>query len=193
MNIVINDINNDVRNWWISLVLGFVFIIIALCLMFTPVAEYITLSVLFSIAILISGIMEIIFAISNRKTFSSWGWYLAGGIVDLIVGIYLVAYPWISMEIVPYLVAFWLLFRGFTLCGYASDLRHVKVRAWGWYLSFGILSILCSLAIFWLPVTASFYLYFMLAFALLIIGIFRVIFSFELKILRKKDRPLSVS
>ena len=49
------------------------------------------LSVIFSISMLISGIIEIIFSISNRRGISSWGWYLAGGIIDLILGIYLVA------------------------------------------------------------------------------------------------------
>ena len=78
---------------------------------------------------------------SATKIINSWGWYLAGGIIDLLIGIYLVFYPLVSMELIPFIVAFWLMFRGFTLCGYSTDLKRYGTKDWGWYLVFGILAI----------------------------------------------------
>ena len=106
MKTVFDGIEHSVKNWWMSLILGILYIGVAICLMFAPLSSYVALSIVFSISMLISGILEILFAISNKHV-SSWGWYLAGGIIDLIIGIYLVAYPMVSMEIIPFLIAVW--------------------------------------------------------------------------------------
>ena len=124
MNELVGGLGYAVKNWWMSLLLGLLYIAVALCLLFAPVSSYVALSVIFSISILVSGILEIFFAAGNKKTISSWGWYLAGGIIDLLIGIYLVFYPLVSMELIPFIVAFWLMFRGFTLCGYSTDLKR---------------------------------------------------------------------
>ena len=83
MKTLFDEMEHAVKNWWLSLILGILYIIVALCLLFAPGSSYIALSVIFSISMLISGIIEIIFSISNRRGISSWGWYLAGGIIDL--------------------------------------------------------------------------------------------------------------
>ena len=83
MNELVGGLGYAVKNWWMSLLLGLLYIAVALCLLFAPVSSYVALSVIFSISILVSGILEIFFAAGNKKTISSWGWYLAGGIIDL--------------------------------------------------------------------------------------------------------------
>lgn len=185
MKTFIEKIDHTVKNWWVSLLLGLLYIIVALCLMFAPLSSYIALSVIFSISMLVSGLLEIMFAASNRKTLSSWGWYLAGGIIDLILGIYLVAYPLLSMEVIPFFVAFWLMFRGFSAIGYSVDLQRYGTRSWGWYMAFGILAVICSFAIIWQPALGAMYLVYMLSFAFLFIGFFRVMLGFELRRLHK--------
>ena len=186
METVFNEIKHSVKNWWTSLLLGILYIIVSLCLMFSPIGSYLALSVIFSIAMLVSGILEISFAISNRKGINSWGWYLVGGIIDLILGIYLIAFPLVSMEVIPFLIAFWLMFRGFSSTGYAIDLKRYGTRDWGWYMAFGILSILCSLLILWQPTIGALYAVYMISFTFLIIGLFRIMLSFELKNLHKR-------
>lgn len=138
MNELVGGLGYAVKNWWMSLLLGLLYIAVALCLLFAPVSSYVALSVIFSISILVSGILEVFFAAGNKKTISSWGWYLAGGIIDLLIGIYLVFYPLVSMELIPFIVAFWLMFRGFTLCGYSTDLKRYGTKDWGgiWCLAF---------------------------------------------------------
>lgn len=187
MMTVVEKIGSPVKNWWMSLLLGLLYIAVALCLMFAPLNSYIALSVIFSISILVSGIIEIVFAAGNKGKISSWGWYLTGGIIDLLIGIYLVFYPLVSMELIPFVVAFWLMFRGFTLCGYATDLKRFGTKDWGWYMAFGVLAILCSLAIIWQPGIGALSILYMMAIAFLIIGCFRVLFSFELKRLHKNE------
>ena len=188
MNELVGGLGYAVKNWWMSLLLGLLYIAVALCLLFAPVSSYVALSVIFSISILVSGILEIFFAAGNKKTISSWGWYLAGGIIDLILGIFLMASPGLSMEVLPFVLAFWLMFRGFSATGYSMDLKRYGTRNWGWYMVFGILAILCSIGVIWQPALGAFTLVYMIAYALLIIGIFRVMLSFELKSLHKRNK-----
>lgn len=188
MGTVFGEMGQPVKNWWMSLILGILYIGVAICLMFAPLGSYIALSIVFSISMLISGVLEIFFAISNKKHVSSWGWYLAGGIIDLILGFYLVAYPMVSMEIIPFIIAFWLMFRGFSATGYSMDLKRYGTREWGWYMAFGILAIICSLLILWQPAVGALYAVYMISFTFLIIGLFRIMLSVELKSLHKKRK-----
>jgi uncharacterized membrane protein HdeD (DUF308 family) len=175
----------SIKYWWLSLVLGVLFIIFAIWLLMDPLSSYAALSILFSIFMFISGIFEITFAISNRNSISSWGWYLAGGIIDLIIGIILIGSPGLSMAVLPFVLAFWLLFRGVSGIGNSIDLRGYGVRNWGWYLFIAILAILCSIGILWVPAAGALSFVFMAAYAFMIFGIFKIVVAFDLKKLRK--------
>ena len=73
------------------------------------------------------------------------------------------------------------MFRGFSSTGYSIDLKRYGTRDWaGTWLSV-ILAILCSLLILWQPAIGALYAVYMISFAFLIIGLFRVMLSFELK------------
>ena len=186
MKTFIDKMDYAVKNWWLSLLVGLLYIIVAIYLMFAPLASYVALSILFSVSMFVSGLFEIAFALANKKGISSWGWYLAGGIIDLILGIYLIAYPMVSMEVIPFIIAFWLMFRGFSSTGYSIDLKRYGTRDWGWYMAFGILAIICALIILWQPAVGALYVVYMISFTFFIIGLFRVMLSFELRNLHKR-------
>ena len=77
MKTIFDELKQEVKNWWVSLILGILYVAVALGLMFFPFNGYAALSILFSISMLVSGLLEIAFAVSNRQRVSSWGWYLA--------------------------------------------------------------------------------------------------------------------
>ena len=104
MKTFIDKMDYAVKNWWLSLLVGLLYIIVAIYLMFAPLASYVALSILFSVSMFVSGLFEIAFALANKKGISSWGWYLAGGIIDLILGIFLMASPGLSMEVLPFVI-----------------------------------------------------------------------------------------
>ena len=80
--------------------------------------------------------------------------------------------------------------RGFSSIGYAMDLKRYGTRDWGWYIAFGILAVICSLLILWQPAIGAMYAVYMISFAFLIIGFFRIMLSFELKNLHKRGRSM---
>ena len=186
MSTFIDTVNSQIKNWWVSLLLGILYVAFGIFLMFTPLSSYVALSILFAVAMFVSGIFEIIFSISNKNTISSWGWYLASGIIDFIIGSFLMANVNLSMEVLPFVVAFWLMFIGFSSVGYSMDLKRYGTHNWGWYMAFGILAILCSIAIIWQPGIGALSVVYMVSYTLLIIGIFRIMLAIELKGLHKR-------
>jgi len=182
-----DKVNSAVKNWWVSLLLGILYIALAIFLLMNPMATYVTLSILFSAFMFVSGIFEIIFAVNNKDNISSWGWYLAGGILDLLIGILLIAIPGLSMEVLPFILAFWLMFRGFTGIGVAIDMRRYGVTNWGWVVFLSIIAILFAVGIIWMPAIGALSFVFIAAYAFIAFGIFRIMLAFELKNLHKRN------
>ena len=67
MKTIFDELQQEVKNWWISLILGILYVIVAISLMFSPLSGYAVLSILFSVSMLFSGLLEISFAVSNRR------------------------------------------------------------------------------------------------------------------------------
>src|SRR5476649_1728441 len=131
---ILETIQSDIKNWWLFILKGLVFIGAGIYVFCSPLASYIGLSVLFSMVIIISGIGQIFFA-SVNSTMKGWGWSLISGILDLIIGIYLFSYPLITMTTLPLFLGFWLLFRSFYLMGIAFELRSYGVSSWAGLLT----------------------------------------------------------
>lgn len=67
MNELVGGLGYAVKNWWMSLLLGLLYIAVALCLLFAPVSSYVALSVIFSISILVSGVLEVFLLPETKK------------------------------------------------------------------------------------------------------------------------------
>ncbi len=115
-----------------------------------PLFSYITMSMLFGITILISGIFYIV--MSTTKTLKGRGWLLIAGLVELLFGIFLTLWPAVSATILPYILGFWLLFKGFTLIGIGADMSDVKGSGWGWSILWALALIICAFIIIIYPI-----------------------------------------
>ncbi|MCD8264413.1 MAG: DUF308 domain-containing protein [Tannerellaceae bacterium] len=171
MNPITDNYKYEMKHWWLPLVVGVLYVLFAIFLMFTPITSYIALSILFSVSIFVGGIFEIIFAFNNKGKVSNWGWYLALGIIDIILGIHLMINPGLSMAVLSYVAAFWILFRGVNFITFAFDLKKLSAGNWGWFLAFGIIFILCSLLFIWRPVIEALSIVYIVAYILMAVGI----------------------
>lgn len=178
-------LESTIKNWWISLLLGVLYLFAGFWVYRTPLESYITLSVVFSAFILVSGIFEVAFSISARKVMQGWGWYLAGGILDLIIGSLLVTHPGMTMVVLPFFVGFWLLFRGILAIGISIDLNNLGFSNWGWLLASGTLILLFSFLLLANPIFVGLSIVYMTAFAFVFMGIFRIFLAFDLKKMKK--------
>ncbi len=180
-NSLFKKVKKAIDYWYIPLLVGLLFIGIGIWSFITPVAAYLTLAFIFSVSFLGSGIFEIIFALSNRKTIDNWGWTLASGILGFVVGLLLIINPLISITILPLYVGFVVLFRSIMAIVIAFDLKSYAVSDWGNLLILGILGTLFSFVLLWNPIFAGLSLVYWTAFAFISLGIFYIYFSVKLK------------
>ncbi|PZU01740.1 MAG: hypothetical protein DI622_21505, partial [Chryseobacterium sp.] len=138
------SIKNTIKYWYLPAIAGVLFILLGIYLISVPTATYFSLALFFGLSFLFAGITEISFSISNSEELEGWGWYLVGGIFDLIIGIFLTAYPEVAATTLPYFVGFSLLFRSFQGLGFAFDLKNYKVMPWGDVALLSVLGILTS-------------------------------------------------
>ena len=178
---VFSSAQSAVRNWWISLLIGVLYIIAGVWVFQTPLASYVSLSIVFSVFIFVSGISQIVFSISSRNEINNWGWYLAGGIIDLIIGLLLISHPMFTMAILPFYVGFWLLFQGFMAIGLSFQFKSIGVSSWGWLLFLGFLTLIFSFLLLANPVFAGLSIVYMTAMAFVSAGIFRIFLAFDLR------------
>lgn len=190
---IINATKNATKHWYLSLIPGILFIGVGIWVFMTPVSSYLTLSILFSVTIFVSGLSEIIYSISNRKEMDNWGWVLTGGIIDLLFGLWLMASPLLSIAILPFVVGFMLMVRSMMAIGLAFDLKDFSDSGWGWLLALSILGLLFSFILLWNPAFAGLTLVICTGCAFVTLGVYRIILAFKLKQLHKLSKTLSAS
>lgn len=180
-NELIETARRAVKNWWVSILIGVLALVVGVLCLTTPDSTLLALSMVFVVVFLLSGILEIVFALSNRDM-QGWGWGLAGGILDLILGILLLTLPLPVITLVLiYFVGFWLLIRSIWGIGIASDLSRWKGSGWGWLLALAILGIIFSFLFFISPVFGGGMIVWFASFAFLFYGIFRIYLGIRLK------------
>lgn len=171
------------KHWYVPLIAGILFVLFGIYIFTVPVAAYVTLSIMFSIAFYFSGIADIAFALSNQKSLDGWGWYLVSGILTVLFGVYLMTYPAITMEILPFVVGFALLFRSFQGLGFALDLKKLGV-SWGTLAFISVLGIILSFILLSKPLAAAISVVTITAITMVVVGIFGILLSFKLKSLK---------
>ena len=174
-------IKRNIQYWWIFLLTGIVLIGIGIWIFASPADAYVTLSILFAFSMLVTGILESIFAITARRSLHGWGWTLSGGIFDIVIGIYLLAYPAITMSVLPFVLGFWLLFRGFAAIGISIDMKSHNTAQWGILLVLGIIVSFLGFMVLAVPAFGVLNIIVWTALSFIAAGMFRILLAFRLK------------
>lgn len=122
------------RYWWLLLVVGILLIAGGLSYWLWPVAGYAVASILFGWLLLTTGIVQVCVSAGKHRP-RGWGWWLAGGIIDIFVGFMLVSNVFLAEAVLPYFLAFVFFYWGFMAIGRS----FVGGRGWWIYLVNGIL------------------------------------------------------
>jgi uncharacterized membrane protein HdeD (DUF308 family) len=178
---ILKQVKQTVKNWWLFVILGILLIAAGIYVMTVPVESYITLSIFLSIMVLVNGIFDIIFAISNRQLLKGWGWYLSGGILQVILGYVLMNHPGITMLVLPLILGFWLMFGAVKIISGAFDLKSYSIKGWGWVLALGVLQMLFSFLVIADPIFGSGTIVILTSLAIIFYGLSYVMFGIQLK------------
>ena len=135
---------NAVKNWWLLLIAGLLLVGVGVVVFCYPAGSYLTFAWLFGIVFLVSGIAQVGLSFS-RNIFLSRGGLVAGGILDIVLGLILLCNIYISLLIMPIILGLWILYHGFMTIGLAGDLNAFGVKGSGWLLAGGILLVVMHL------------------------------------------------
>ncbi|MFN8338734.1 MAG: DUF308 domain-containing protein [Saprospiraceae bacterium] len=187
MSSLFQTLINGVKHWYIPMIFGIIFLICGFYTLSVPLETYLTLTIIFSVTFLVSGIAEIFFSLQNRDSLLGWGWYLVDGILSTLVGIYLVANPEVSMATLPFVVGFVMMFRAFQLLGFAFEMKQAKMLNWGNLALVSVLGIILSFLLLSSPIFTSLSLVVLTATSLIFTGIASILLSLNLK--KLNDAP----
>lgn len=167
------------NHWFFILLEGIIFLILGMFAISQPF--FTTLSVEFFLGVLLVavGLAQIIRGVTNRRD-TRLLTTLVGGIIALIAGGLLLAYPVTGALTLTLLVAVFFILDG--IAKIVNALQFRPVRGWGWLLFSGVISLVLAGLIFsgW-PSTAGWVIGLYVGIYLLFLGISLIMLSIYLK------------
>ena len=134
-----------IRHWWLLMLAGLLAIAAGICVFVFPVESYVTLSILFGILMLITGAVQLIIASTSGNYLMMRGYIIVGGVLDVLLGIFLCVYPGISLFLLPIMMGFWLMYHSFMIIALGGDMSTFKISGNGMMILGGILLLLLSI------------------------------------------------
>ena len=188
MQHMIDSIVKTVKNWWASLIVGILSIIIGICCIAMPVASLLALTYVFIVGFMATGLLNIYFAVTNRNYLFAWGWPLVEGIIEFLLGLALLVIPPVLVTtILVYLVGFWILFRSIWGISEARQLQTLGIKGWGWMLGLCIACVALSIIYLLSPAfNMGIFLIALVGCTFMVFGVYRIAISFILRSLGKK-------
>ena len=177
-----------VRCWWLFLICGLLCIGAGIVVFFNPLESYMTLSLLFGIVILVTGVAELVAAFSSLNYFMMRSYNIAGGILDLIVGILLCAMPSVTASLLPVFLGIWVMYHSFMLIGLGGDLNIFNVPGAGWGIAGGVLLLILSVLIIFKPFFGAAVVVILTGVALIVIGAIMIAVSLRLRSVHRSVR-----
>ncbi len=145
---------NTSRILWI--IAGVLLIIAGILCLFNPGTALVTLSLYLGIAMLVSGIIDIVIFAKGSSHIAGAGWILADGILTVIMSLFLLFDQAFAILSLTFIFGMWLIFSGISQFVHSFELKRFGVRGWGWFTAIGILLTLAGFFSFMDPVAELF-------------------------------------
>lgn len=136
-----------VRHWWLMLIAGILCVAAGIVVFAFPLESYVTLSILFGVLLLVTGAAKLISASTSGNYFMMRGYVIVGGILDLLLGLFLCIYPGVTLMLLPIMMGFWMMYNSFVLIGFSGDFETFGVPGAGWVTGGGILLLILSILV----------------------------------------------
>ena len=124
------------KYWWLGLVAGILMVICGFAYWFWPQPGFAIVSQIFGWMLILFGVVCLCFAAGENRP-RGWGWWIAGGVIDMFVGFMLVRSILLSEIVFPYFLAIVFIFWG--ISALISSVSTREGKNWWLYLINGIL------------------------------------------------------
>ena len=152
---ILKSAGKVVRRWWLGLILGVLLVVAGIVVFCNPVDSYMALSVMFGVLMLLSGLSELVVSLGSRNYFMMRGYSIVGGILDLLLGIFLCVYPQVTLVVLPVVIGIWLLYHSFMIIGFGGDLSAFRLPGSGWTIFGGVMMLVLGLLMVIMPLTVG--------------------------------------
>lgn len=181
-----SKVSRMVKHWWLMLFAGLLSIVAGICVFVFPVESYLTISLIFGVLMLLTGITQLMMASTSGNYLTMRGYVIVGGILDLILGVFLCVYPGVTVMVLPILMGIWLMYHSFIIIAFGGDMDTFRVSGSAVMVIFGILLLALSIFVLLDPLSVGVATILLLAgIGLMILGLTFVVISFKLKNIHK--------
>jgi uncharacterized membrane protein HdeD (DUF308 family) len=168
------------KSWWLISLKGIIFIFLGIYIFKFPVSGMLGLIVYGGICLLISGIIESVFAITYRKIHPGWGWQMAEGLLDIVLAVILLSNLGLTAITLPFVFAFYAIFTGIFWVFQSLVFKKLAYKFWVVAFIAGLFSLLIGIVIFYRPVLAALTIVGIIGIMFMVHGFFLLLFSFEI-------------
>ena len=124
------------RVLWI--IAGIILIIAGIGCMGHPGEVLYELPFIFGVAMMFSGIVDIVIYAMGHKYMAGSGWFLADGILTVLLSLFVLGNRWFTSMTISFIFGMWLIFSGISKLVNSFDLQSLGIRGWGWFTALGI-------------------------------------------------------
>lgn len=171
-----------VRHWWMLMLAGVLCIAAGIAVFIFPLESYVALSICFGVLMLIVGAVQLVIASTSNNYLMMKGYVIVGGVLDLILGLFMCLYPGITLMLIPIMLGIWMMYHSFMIVAFGGDLDTFNVKGNGLVIAAGILLLLLSILILMNPFGVGVAAVVVMAgIGLLLFGIILCVMSLKLK------------
>ena len=163
-----------IRHWWLLMLAGILCIAAGIAVFVFPMESYMTLSIIFGVLMLITGAAQLIIASTSGNYLAMKGYVVVGGVLDLLLGIFLCVYPAVTVVLLPIMLGIWMMYHSFMIIAFGGDLDTFRINGSGWVTMGGLLLLVLSFLVLVNPFSVG------IATVIVLTGVALIVFGFLL-------------
>ena len=176
-----------VKHWWLMLIAGLLCLVMGIVVFVFPLQSYVTLAILFGVMMMAVGAIQLIIASTSANYLTMRGYFVVGGVLDLMLGIFLCIYPGVTLVALPLMLGVWMLYNSFIIISFGGDMETFRLGGSGLVVAGGVLLLLLSVVVLLNPLGAGIPTVVIIAgIGLLVLGCLLCMLSLKLKHIDKE-------
>ncbi len=182
MNSILNKMKTTTKYWYVPMVVGILLMLFGIYVLNIPQEAYKVMVTFFSISIIMTGFSELFFYASNKM--EGKGLHIAGAILHIVTGIFLLFNPASTAFVIALIVAFHLLVRSIQGLIFSFSMKDAQVPNWYLLAITSTVGIVLSLVLAAQPMIVGMSLVILTGMSFVFAGIIGIAFSIVLKRLK---------
>lgn len=150
-----SKVSRAVQHWWLLLLAGILCVVLGIVVFVFPLESYVTLSILTGVVMLVVGAAQLIIASTSGNYLAMRGYMIVGGVIDLLLGIFLCVYPGVTLVVLPIMMGIWMMYHSFMMISFGGDLDTFRIGGGGTVIFGGVILLILSILVLANPFRAG--------------------------------------